>query len=239
LYLGNGPGADGFLMEYNHPNLSAQQYQLYEQMGEISYTAWRGRLASQLIRADVPRFLRLCLIRAYFFWFGVPNPAGHPFNDAGRALNYGLSSLAGLLGLALALRRRLPAAGLFAAVFLLQPTVYYIVTAHARFRHPLEPLITVLGVYLFQQAERKWGFTLPGLRRLWPAQWSRLTFSLQNRYTTLVWRFLPVAVEPRRSPAIRGLSASVPRTGSFPPEQFDSGAHPPRRELALEGLCTL
>jgi hypothetical protein len=73
------------------------------------------------------------------------------------------------MGLALALRRRLPAAGLFAAALLLQPTVYYIVTAHARFRHPLEPLITVLGVYLFQQAERKWGFTLPGLRRLWPA----------------------------------------------------------------------
>jgi hypothetical protein len=169
LYLGNGPNADGFLMEYDHPNLSPQQFQLYSQMGEISYTAWRGRLASQLIRADVPRFLRLCIIRAYFFWFGVPNPAGHPFNDAGRALNYGLSSLAGLMGLALALRRRLPAAGLFAAALLLQPTVYYIVTAHARFRHPLEPLITVLGVYLFQQAERKWGFTLPGLRRLWPA----------------------------------------------------------------------
>jgi len=32
LYLGNGPGADGFLMEYNHPNMSMVQYQLYAQM---------------------------------------------------------------------------------------------------------------------------------------------------------------------------------------------------------------
>jgi hypothetical protein len=27
------------------------------------------------------------------------------------------------------------------------------VAAHARFRHPLEPLIVILGVYLFQSAE--------------------------------------------------------------------------------------
>ena len=170
LYLGNGPGANGFLMEYDHPNLSAEQYRLYVQMGEVSYTAWRGRLVGQLIRSYPVRFARLCLLRADFYWFGVPNPSGHPASDFGRALNYGFASCAGLLGLVLALRRRIPAAGLFAAAFLVLPVAYYIVTAHARFRHPLEPLITMLGVYLFQQAETRWGFTLPGLRRLWPVR---------------------------------------------------------------------
>ena len=58
------------------------------------------------------------------------------------------------MGLALALWRRVPAAGLFAWAFLLLPLVYYPVAAHARFRHPLEPLMVVLGVYLFQSAER-------------------------------------------------------------------------------------
>ena len=56
-------------------------------------------------------------------------------------------------GLALALRRRVPAAWLFAAVFLLVPAAYYVVTVQARFRHPLEPLICILGVYLFRSAE--------------------------------------------------------------------------------------
>jgi hypothetical protein len=37
----------------------------------------------------------------------------------------------------------------------LLPVSYYLVTVHARFRHPLEPLITVLGVYLFQAAIAK------------------------------------------------------------------------------------
>ena len=58
------------------------------------------------------------------------------------------------MGLALALRRRIPAASLFAWTFVLLPLPYYLITVHARFRHPLEPLICILGVYLFQSATR-------------------------------------------------------------------------------------
>jgi len=61
----------------------------------------------------------------------------------------------GLLGLGLMLRRRVEGAGLFAAVFVLLPVPYYLVTVQARFRHPLEPLIAILTVYLFQSAERR------------------------------------------------------------------------------------
>jgi hypothetical protein len=169
LYLANGPGATGALMSYDHPIVNEKQLQLYSQMGELRYSAWRGQLAKQAIHSDWPRFLRLCLTRVYFFWFGVPNADLSLIANFGRGLNYGFTSLAGLLGLALALRRRIPCSKLFATAFLLLPLVYYIVTAHARFRHPLEPLITLLGVFLFQQSAQCWGFTLPLLRRLWPA----------------------------------------------------------------------
>jgi len=170
LYLGNGPGATGLLMEYNQPGEAPEQLQLYRQMGELAYTRWRGQQAAAIIRADLPRFAGLCIRRIYFFWFGVPNPSGKPGTDFARALNYGFTSLAGLMGLALALKRRIPAARLFAAAFLLIPALYYAVASTARFRHQLEPLITLLGVYLFQQAERRWGFSLPVLRKLWPAR---------------------------------------------------------------------
>ena len=170
LYLGNGPGATGLLMEYNQPGEAPEQLALYRQMGELAYTRWRSQQAAAIIRADLPRFANLCIRRIYFFWFGVPNPSGKPGTDFARALNYGFTSLAGLMGLALALKRRIPAAGLFAAAFLLIPALYYAVASTARFRHQLEPLITLLGVYLFQQAERRWGFSLPVLRKLWPAR---------------------------------------------------------------------
>jgi len=153
LYLGNGPGANGFLMEYNHPEQSAQQLRLYQQMGEIAYAKKRGALAEAIIRAHPGLFLRNTLKRVYFFWAGVPHPADDAwYVEVGRNFNYDLISAAGLLGLALALRQRAPAAWLFAWIFLLLPLVYYAVTVHARFRHPFEPVIAVLAVNLFQSA---------------------------------------------------------------------------------------
>ncbi len=167
LYLGNGPGATGLVMTYDHPVLNPEQFELYRQMGELRYSAWRGELARQAIQADVPRFLWLCLKRGYFFWFSTPHSDGRPFGDLVRGLNYIFASVVGLFGLVLALKQRRPASGLFAFAFLLLPAIYYAVMALARFRHPLEPLITVLGVFLFQQAELRWGFSLPVLQRIW------------------------------------------------------------------------
>jgi hypothetical protein len=73
------------------------------------------------------------------------------------------------LGLILALRHRLPAAGLFAWAVVLLPAIYYLITVGSRFRNPLEPIFAVLTVYLFQQAQPRLGFTIPGLRKFWPA----------------------------------------------------------------------
>ena len=155
LYLGNGPGATGLLMEYDHPAKDPQQLRLYRAMGEYRYAQMRGELAKRTIRADRWLFVRNTLKRLDFFWFGVPSASGNAAGRFFRSLNFGFLSTAGLLGLLLALRRRVYGAWLFAFAFLTLPAVYYFVTVHARFRHPLEPLIAVLGVYLFQSAESR------------------------------------------------------------------------------------
>jgi 4-amino-4-deoxy-L-arabinose transferase-like glycosyltransferase len=156
LYLANGPGANGLLMTFDHPFIAADQAILYARMGEVRYVAMRGALAKAAIRANPRHFIADNLWRVYFFWCGVPHDSGSSFLTAFlRLLDYSFISFAGLLGLALALARRKLAAGLFLGAILLIPLPYYLVTAHARFRHPLEPLLCVLGVYLFQSAERK------------------------------------------------------------------------------------
>ena len=66
LYLGNGPGANGFLMEYDNPMQSLQQWRLYDQMGEVAYAKMRGRLAWQNIEADPQLFVRNSIKRVYF-----------------------------------------------------------------------------------------------------------------------------------------------------------------------------
>jgi 4-amino-4-deoxy-L-arabinose transferase-like glycosyltransferase len=168
LYLGNGPGATGLLMEFDHPFQALDQFRLYRQMGEIDYAKMRGERAKRIILADPARFVKLSIIRFYYFWFSVPHPGDEGFlNEYGRNFNYQFTSIAGLFGLLLALRRRAPAAGLFAWAFALLPLTYYFVTVHARFRHPLEPLIAIYAVYLFQSAEKSWKITWfsPGRKR--------------------------------------------------------------------------
>jgi hypothetical protein len=156
LYLGDGPGTNGLLIEYLHPVRDPQQFRLYQQMGELAYSDYRGKLAKDYIRQYPGIFLKSTLKRVYFFWAGVPPPADYPwYVEAGRGLNFAFTSVAGLLGLGLALRRRVPGAWLFAGAFLFYPVTYYLVMALARFRHPLEPLITILAVYLFQSATPK------------------------------------------------------------------------------------
>lgn len=151
LYMGDGPGSTGFLMTYDHPHVAPDQLKLYAALGEVRYTAMRGTLAREYIKTHPTHFAEIVARRIYFFWAGVPSDDRWPVETI-RVLNFAFISLAGLMGFVLAFRRRAPAAGLFAWAFFLLPFTYYFVTVHARFRHPLEPLICVLGVYLFQSA---------------------------------------------------------------------------------------
>jgi hypothetical protein len=153
MYLGNGPYANGYLNEYDHPYQAPDQLRLYKQMGEVAYSHWRGEMAKAYIASDPAQFVRNTVKRIYFYWMSMPH-AYDPrwWLEPPRVLSYGFISLAGLMGAALAVWRRKPGAWLFAWAMLLLPLPYYLVTVHARFRHPLEPLCCVLGVYLFQSA---------------------------------------------------------------------------------------
>ena len=136
----------------------------YRAVGEIAFCKERGEMAKANFRAHPGRFAEYTRKRIYFFWIGVPHPIEKSFlTEVFRELNYSFLSLSGLLGLALAIRRRRPAIALYASAFLLLPLVYYFVTVQARFRSPLEPLICILGVYLFQSADRSrsWSWQRP------------------------------------------------------------------------------
>jgi hypothetical protein len=132
------------------------EYQQYVRMGEIAFAKMRGDEAKARIKARPGRTMRWTLDRFLFFWDGTPHAAnGHLANEYLRQLSYCFVSVCGFLGLALMLRRKVEGAGLFAAIFLLLPLPYYLVTVQPRFRHPMEPLIAVLAVFLFRSAKEK------------------------------------------------------------------------------------
>jgi hypothetical protein len=132
------------------------EFQLFVRMGELRFAAMRGEQARERIAADPGRFWRWTLDRFLFFWDGTPHPPDRkPVQEFLRELSYSFLSLCGLLGLALMLSRRVSGAGLILLIFVLLPIPYYLVTVQARFRHPLEPLIAVLAVYLFRSTSSR------------------------------------------------------------------------------------
>jgi hypothetical protein len=146
---------------------AAPEFQRYVRLGEVAYSKEQGAKAMLAIHAHPREFATNALRRVYLFWVSVPHstddtkagPLLAYATEATRRINYAFVSFAGLLGLGLMLRRGLPAAWLFFWAFALIPLIYYFVTVQARFRHPLEPILCVLTVYLFQSADRTRAFT--------------------------------------------------------------------------------
>ncbi len=155
FYAGSGPGSNGFAFMATLPLVERDPDTMrYKSLGESEYIREKGVKAKQYISAHPAHYALITLKRFYFYWAGVPHPVEHsPVGEYIRELDYCVFSITGCLGLLLSLQRRIPAAGLFAWAFVLLPLVYYFVTAAARFRHPLEPLIAIFTVYLFQSAQ--------------------------------------------------------------------------------------
>lgn len=158
MYAGSGPGSNGFALMATLPLVEHDPETMrYKALGEVQYVKEQGAKAKAYIAAHREHYWLISLKRFYFYWVSEPHPVERsPLTEFGRELSYCFLSITGCLGLALSLKNRIPATRLFAWTFVLLPLTYYFVTVAARFRHPLEPLITIFSVYLFQSAEKSW-----------------------------------------------------------------------------------
>jgi hypothetical protein len=147
---------DGFPWGTTLPTAeNAPEFRRYQRLGELEFSRQQGARARAAIRAHPGLFAANALRRVYFFWIGVPKFDTGVAVEAARRINFAFFSVAGWLGLALALRRHVPGAWLFFWALAGIPFLYYFVTVQARFRHPLEPILCILSVYLFQSADRR------------------------------------------------------------------------------------
>jgi len=152
LRLGNGPFADGTWMQWLHPSQNIVELRRYQQMGELTYVAVRKREAMEFIRASYPRFAWISVKRFIYYWGGLPRSskiaALAPFKNS----LFMASSVLAFWGLGRALRRHWPGAWLFFWLLLTYPTIYYFVFPHPRYRHPIEPELGILIVYVISEA---------------------------------------------------------------------------------------
>jgi len=157
LRLGNGPGADGTLMLYLDPPHDPYAMRQFQSMGELPYIAMRKQQALDYIRADYGRFAKLCVRRFVYFWAAPRKDAEHWWMGEAKNSLFLASSVLAFWGLGRALRLRLrkPGAWLLLWMFLLCPAVYYFVYCLPRYRHPIEPEMAILGVFLLTEAAKK------------------------------------------------------------------------------------
>jgi 4-amino-4-deoxy-L-arabinose transferase-like glycosyltransferase len=154
LRLGNGNGADGTLMLYLDATHDPYAMRQFQTMGELPYIAMRGRQALDYIHADYGRFATLCVRRFVYFWAGPPKDTQPEWMGAAKNSLFLAWSVLTFWGLGRALRLRLPKPGawLLFWLFLLYPAVYYFVYCIPRYRHPIEPEMAILAVFVATEA---------------------------------------------------------------------------------------
>ncbi|HEV2117556.1 MAG TPA: glycosyltransferase [Terriglobales bacterium] len=164
LRLGNGPGADGTWMWYLHPTQNVLQMREFQRLGELGYIAERNQQARAFIAQDPARFARLSAKRFIYFWAGLPRSSKIAALAPIKNSIFLASSVLALWGLGRALRQKVPGSSLFFWLILVYPAVYYLVFPHPRYRHPIEPEMLLLGVYLITQAGKKSGTLVKPVR---------------------------------------------------------------------------
>jgi len=155
LRLGNGPYADGILMAYLQPNLNALEFEKFRRFGELAYAEDRKRQAFDWVRDHPGRFAVISFKRFVYYWAGVPKATSRLGLFDFRNSLFLVSSLLALWGLWRAVRKKRRGAWLFLWLVLSYPTIYYFVFPHARYRHPIEPELLIVAVYLISEIENR------------------------------------------------------------------------------------
>jgi 4-amino-4-deoxy-L-arabinose transferase-like glycosyltransferase len=153
LRLGNGPWAEGLWMQWLHPTQNVLEMQRYQQLGELEYVSVRKHEAVEWIKADYSRFLWVSVKRFVFYWGGLPRPGTNAVLASLKNSLFLASSVLAFWGLGRAIRNRTQGAWLFFWLILSYSFVYYIVFPHPRYRHPIEPELLILIVYVVSEAE--------------------------------------------------------------------------------------
>jgi hypothetical protein len=142
LWQGNHAGATGVFDAALYPLYSQREYSDYAVQGEVAYVRNKSAIARDYIRAHPGGFIRLSVRRIRLFWRG-PSEADLKVLE----LHTVVTSLLGLLGLALVFKQKWRVAILFLLPLLVFPLPYYITHPDFRFRIVLDPLLTILSAY--------------------------------------------------------------------------------------------
>jgi 4-amino-4-deoxy-L-arabinose transferase-like glycosyltransferase len=152
LWLGNNPGVKHVWTPKLNPLASPEELRPLMEVGEVKYNRLKEKAAIAFIRENPGVFLRLTLERFLDAWtakYEIQTERWVVALHVGAEYEvfYSLFSVLAIAGMVLATRAHgtdsLPLS--FCLVFF--PMIYYVTHTRAHYRHPIDPVMTILSVY--------------------------------------------------------------------------------------------
>ncbi|MFZ0286463.1 MAG: glycosyltransferase family 39 protein [Terriglobales bacterium] len=156
MYESNNVESQGLWTRSEHPGNDPDAMRRFQELGEIRFMDEKKIEVQQFIREHPGEFLWFTVKRAVYFWIAPPQAAIVAGYDLmiSRHVNFLLAALFALAGLWLTIRNRVRGALLLACFLLIYPLPYYLVNPFPRYKHPIEPVMLMLIVYLFSESRK-------------------------------------------------------------------------------------
>jgi len=154
LHMANNEHSEGFWTRNEHPGNDSEAMRQFQETGELRFMRQKKIEFQEFLREHPGKFLGYCLERAAYFWIAPPsftNFEGYDL-EISRHMNFFLGAAFAFGGLWLTLRNRIRGGFLLACCMLVYPLPYYMVNPFPRYKHPIEPVMTLLVVYLMIEA---------------------------------------------------------------------------------------
>jgi len=163
MYEANNDQSEGLWTRNEHPGNDPEAMRRFQQLGELAFMQEKRDQVHDFIREHPGKFAWFTLERAVYFWIAPPQAtivAGYDLMIS-RHTNFLLAAVFAFAGLWLSIRNRVCGTFLLACFLIIYPLPYYLVNPFPRYKHPIEPEMTLLIVYLFWRARRievRWPF---------------------------------------------------------------------------------
>jgi 4-amino-4-deoxy-L-arabinose transferase-like glycosyltransferase len=155
LYEANNQASSGLWTRSEHPGNDPATMRRFQELGEIRFMDEKKNQLHEFIREHPAEFLKFTAERAWYFWAAPPQATvvhGYDFRIA-RHAQFFLAALFSFAGLALMFLRRNPYRWLLAPFLLIYPLPYYLVNPFPRYKHPVEPVMLLLIVFVISEAQ--------------------------------------------------------------------------------------
>jgi 4-amino-4-deoxy-L-arabinose transferase-like glycosyltransferase len=154
LHEANNNASSGLWTRNEHPGNDPASMRRFQELGEIRYMDEKKQQVDEFIRNNPGKFVLFSLRRVWYFWAAPPQAtivAGYDLWVA-RHVEFLLASVFAFAGLILIFIRGSRYRWLLAPFLLVYPLPYYLVNPFPRYKHPIEPVMLLLIVYVLWES---------------------------------------------------------------------------------------